>query len=229
MLSTQHTPAFCFLLYLASPGTVPAQSPQWTTPGGPIELPRLVINKLTLPQWHYGKTVQVDFDTGTVYIREGTNTKTMRPLLPGGRQQITKAGAISPDGAIVVLASGTAEDGRTSSFLMFHDSSGQLLRTVPTRPYAPFHVRYAPDGTLWAVGRVYDERFEAVPGHEMVRQYSGEGKLLRTALSASLFPPSRQHPGRTSALAVAGDRIAVLLETAGEGVRVGSNGRILGR
>lgn len=184
-----------------------------------------------LASWQNGLTVQVA-NSGVVqtFDDRGGRKHWITPAIPGAGWSRTRDAAVAPDGSIAIVGSAHSPQGATSAFLLLYDAAGKLTKAVRLRPFAPYTIRYAPDGTLWAVGREYDDNFVALPVHNMVRRYSSSGVLLGSYVSTSLFgDPRKQHPARKAFLATAGTRVAVLFDGAGEWVELDREGDIAGR
>jgi hypothetical protein len=123
----------------------------------------------------------------------------------------------------------TANGAGSVSTIVWIDPAGKIRSVVRTSPFAAFHVAFANDGTLWAVGRISNASFEDEPNHDILRQYDAEGRVLRTMLPSGGFSSDGKHPAYRSFLATSNDRIGLYCATANEWVELSLTGDVIGR
>jgi hypothetical protein len=133
------------------------------------------------------------------------------------------------DGCLVAAISLTGPSGGPSSALVWLHRDGTLRRLVHTSPFSAFRIVAAPDGAVWAAGRVHDAAFNEVPSHEILRRYDAEGRLTAALLTRDSLRPSRQHPAEEARLALGPDRIGFFSATAQEWVEASLTGVLAGR
>jgi hypothetical protein len=160
-----------------------------------------------VPKWERGRMLNVDLETATVFASNEYGQTTMQAhIWPAEASRVLVYDiAVSPGGTYAVNASAMDAAGASSAFLAWLDASGRIEKLVRTSPAAANALCFADDGTLWALMRVHDGKFEEVPDYDMLRQYDANGKLLRTALPRKVFP-SRDYPGDLSYMSAISDR-----------------------
>jgi WD40 repeat protein len=184
-----------------------------------------------VPRYKGGFVVAYDLDHVTVraFDRAGALVATGKLTLPGAVKVMVRDVAVAPGGDFVMTATAQDGSGRTASVIAWMDHGGSLLRVVRTSPFAPFQICFANDGTLWAVGRVHDDSFNDVPGHDIIRLYDPEGRMLKSLLPSDSFTPVRWHPAHDSFLVSGKDRMGFYSINAAEWVEMSLSGELLGR
>lgn len=198
---------------------VRSQAINWDFSGGPF------------PRYKGGNLVAYDSDQATlrVFDKSGVVEKTAKLTLPGAVRVMVGDLAVGPNGELVAAASAQDGEGHGTSVIAWMDRSGQLLRVVRTAPFAPFHIVFAKDGTLWAVGRVYDAERKNTPSHDIIRLYDQQGRLVKSLLPSDSFTKTRWHPARDSFLIAGADRMGLYSITATEWVEMSLAGAVLTR
>ena len=186
-----------------------------------------------IPRFENGLVLSFDRELQTVWAfnRDGRSVATVKITLPETERFSIKEAAVAPDGKLAVTGTAHGRDGKTTATIVWADRTGAVAKVVRTSPFTAFHIAFAGDGTLWAVGRVHDERLESQAGHDVMRQYGQDGRLRKTVLPDNTFPPaaSKRHPCYESFLVAGGDRIGLYCATANEWVELSAAGEILGR
>ena len=119
------------------------------------------------------------------------------------------------------------------------DLSGTLLRSFNTGRFAPAHLSFGQDHSLWALGWQYDEAnfSEDKQDYRILRKYSIDGKETGGYLPRSLFaagvPPGNEG-WQTRRITVTADRVGVEVISGKVGnqrewVELDLNGNVLGR
>jgi len=153
-----------------------------------------------------------------------------RPLqLPGASKVSITDVAVSSDGNIAVAASTMSSLGQAAGVITWLNSQGDLVRAVVTTPFAVRRVMFARDGTLWALGREHDARFNDVREFDLLRRYDSHGRFFQSALPRSVFPFNRISPSDDALLNIAGESITVLSITSSMWVTLSLDGRITGQ
>jgi len=133
-------------------------------------------------------------------------------------------------GVIAVAASAFSRDQqRVASVLIFVTVTGQIDRVVQTSPFASSRILFAPNGHLWAVGKVHDESFRELASHDILREYDEQGQLLRTALSTDSFKTPVSHPSAEALLVANRNRVGVYSQAVNEYIEVDLAGQVVGR
>lgn len=194
------------------------------------------MNNTNLPKWQNGHLLMWGlpplavlslFDRGGQLRRKTTIT------IPAAGELTLFNAAVSPGGSSVVSGMALNWEGTTAAFIAWISPSGEIDRVVRTTPFAPYRLCYADDETLWAFGRLLSDppgSREELP-HGVLRQYSRDGRLLRTALSRDSFPShARPHPATGGFLTVSKDVIGVYSVTEKQWVEVSARtGEVAGR
>ena len=149
--------------------------------------------------------------------------------LPGAAKVAISDIAVSSEGTIAVSASAYSASGQGSAVIAWLNPRGELIRVVVTNPFAARRVAFAPDGTLWAFGRVFDENLRDAAHYSLLQRYDSDGRWIKSALPRSSFPTGGGAPYTNCFLTVTGDRIAVVSVTASEWVELSLEGEVLGR
>jgi hypothetical protein len=213
--------AVCLLAYAASPPNLAGIERSETIPWDFGDQP--------IPRYKHGMLLAYDSDKQTIrWFPEGTNpSAALKVAVPGAAGISIRDISASPDGTLAAAATATDEAGNLAPVIVWI-KDGAVLRVVGTLPFAAFRIAFARDGTLWAVGRVYNPAtFEEVPGHLMLRQYDPAGVLLRTLLPRE--GAQRRHPAYQSFLVTATDRVGLYCVTGNEWIEISLWGDLLGR
>lgn len=166
-----------------------------------ITLERVTPNLTVVPRWENGLFVSFDFPDGkatpAVYTHDGNGKRRTTTLItiPGSRDVVLSDAAVSPAGEVVVAGDATAFDGRQAPFLMFIDRTGKPGALIRTSPWWPSQLCFAPDGTLWALGRESDENGAEKPSYNALRQYGRDGLLVKSMLARDMLGSNRR-PGQ---------------------------------
>jgi hypothetical protein len=180
-------------------------------------------------KWERGHMLNTDIETATVFASNEYGQTTMQARIwpEDATRVLVYHIAVSPSGAFVVDASVFKADGASASLLAWLDASGRIEKTVQTGPAAAMSLCFADDGTLWALMRVHDDKFEEISDYDMLRQYDANGKLIRTALPRKMFP-GRDYPGYLSHMSAIQDRIGIYAGGAQTWIEVSNAGEVLG-
>lgn len=145
------------------------------------------------------------------------------------RIQIRHA-AIAQDGTIAVTAALFGRQGEFVSSILWLDSNGHIQRVVRTSPFAAARLVFAPDGSLWAAGRLHDDKFETAPDHDILRKYDAKGAMCGSALPLrGLNTAVDKHPGTSALLMSSGTRLGVYVASTNEWFELDFDGNPLGR
>jgi hypothetical protein len=182
-----------------------------------------------IPKWERGHMLNVDMETATVYAANEYGQTTMQARIwPADAVRVLVYSiAISPNQTFAVEASAFNAAGESASLLAWLSASGKIERLVQLGPAAAMRLCFADDGTLWALVRVHDDKFEEVSSYDMLRQYDTNGKLIRTALPRKMFP-GRDYPGYLSDMSAITDRIGIYVAGAQTWIEISNGGDILG-
>lgn len=183
------------------------------------------------PRYKGGNLVAYDSDQTTlrVFDKSGTVERIAKLTLSGASRVMVGDVAVGPNGELVAAASVQDGEGVGTSIIAWMDRSGQLLRVVRTAPFTPFQIVFAKDGTLWAVGRVYDAERKNTRSHDIIRLYNQQGRLVNSLLPSDSFTQTRWHPARDSFLISGADRMGLYSVTAAEWVEMSFGGVVLTR
>src|SRR5215813_3778604 len=110
-----------------------------------------------LPRFGNGFTVFYDRETGTVssFNARGELQTDVSLSLPESSRVVIRDVTANSAGVIAVAASAFSRDQqRVASVLIFVTVTGQIDRVVQTSPFASSRILFAPNGHLWAVGKV---------------------------------------------------------------------------
>jgi hypothetical protein len=186
-----------------------------------------------IPAWSNGSFLAFDGNHGgapvlQVFDRGGQPLLLTTVAIPEATRVNLIVAARSPQGALAV--SGTAQDsqGAGANFIAWITTSGVISRVVRTTPFAAMDLAFAPDGTLWALGRELQHNATRPVATTMLRQYGTTCELLRTALPSETFVSQHPHPVVDALLAVSSDRVGVLSVMASQWAEVAFSGAVLG-
>ncbi len=164
-----------------------------------------------------------------VWTSDGKQRDAMRVSSPELNNIYIRDVAVSRSGALVVALSAMDRQGRAASFLGWFDEGGKLVRYVRTAPFSARSVVFAEDGSLWAGGWMLDEARNEVPDYDVLRHYSNDGQLLKTAAPRRLFAVKRTP--LYDGMLVAGDNghIWIVSQTARTALEFSQDGTLAGR
>jgi len=108
--------------------------------------------------------------------------------LPDAARMIVTDVAVSPKGTLAVAGTAFANDGSTSSYILWVDSANKITQMARTSPYAATRICFTGDEVLWAAGREYTPDFETKAGSDIIRRYAPDGRLLGSSLPRSAVP-----------------------------------------
>ncbi len=166
----------------------------------------------------------------TVFDSGGAPIRTARVRLAEAALDRVDGVAISSTGQLVASVLAYSSDGKLAEGVAWMDGAGNVEKFVRTTPFAPRELSFAPDGTLWVLGDVYDTTFtnQPVPPYDLLWRFDARGARMQTALPSTLFKSEGQ-VAVDAKLAVSSDRIGVLYEPRNEWVEVSPSGEITGR
>lgn len=184
-----------------------------------------------IPRYEGGLLVAWNSDGSNVraFDEIGAQVAAFRVSLPEATVLRVGDVAVTSSGQLILAVSAKNPEGQLASVLVWVDKSGKLLRAVRTSPFAAFQITSSADGCLWAAGRVYDAEFKEVPGHDILRKYDGEGRLVKSLLPRDSFRASHWHPARDSVLVAGVDRVGFYSMNASEWIEVRFSGEVSGR
>ena len=195
-------------------------------------LPRSFVNK-TFPKWENGLFLVHDNDNSgvaapNVFAYDSTGRLKMQAAVrfPDAVSVRVVALAGSPRG--IVVAAGRAFDasGTPGPFLAWIGGDGRIQRVVRTFPYAAYEVCFAPDGSVWTLGRDAHQEGAGEPPHDVLRRFSAEGHMVQSLLPRDGFAknagrhPLNPTPHGGAFLAAGRDRVVVFSTSAAEWVEV---------
>ena len=169
-----------------------------------------------------------DFTTVRWFDSNGTLLSQPQLSVPGISVLQVKDLASAPDGTIAVAARCSDQDGRTAFAIIWLQPGGNIIRVVKTDGFIPYHITFAPDGTLWAAGRGADSQLQEPATYDMLRTYDAAGQLLAGYLPRSAGPTSWV-PAADSFLAAMDGRIGLYSVPDNQWIEVAANGQFLGK
>lgn len=189
------------------------------------------IRNRPIPNFQNGFVISFDPSLADVWLldKSGNRVGSVRLTIPEAFVERVTWAAAAPDGHIAILASAATADGKFAPLIAWMDSSGRLDKIVRTNPFAAHRIVFADDGTLWAVGHLFNEQGTTdVPKHDVVWQFGSDGRLLRSFLPSDSF--SKRWPSTPSWLTASAGKIAVFFESTKEWAEIdSSSGKLLGR
>lgn len=212
-------------------GTLPAQT---LTVVREAPLDRTLANTLVVPKWDHGVLLTHETgDTGSsVYAFDRSGQLKFRtPIQPPQAVRIIVDDiAAAPDGTFAVAAGTFGPKGEMASVLAFLNTAGEVTRYVRLEPSTGvFNLCFAPDGTLWALVRVFDQSFKELAQYNMLRHFDASGRLVGSALPRSTFAAnSGRFPAEAGHLFASRDRIAVFAPEMGTWTELSLSGEITG-
>ncbi|MFN9262297.1 MAG: hypothetical protein ACK6DY_02240 [Acidobacteriota bacterium] len=166
------------------------------------------------------------WDTGSAAVRlfskEGFRIWSTEASIEGAvKTSITSMG-VWPDGTTVAGGGARTAAGALAGFLLWLSPDGSPIKTVRTSPFVPLHLKVAPNGKLWALGRILNppDAKTDLP-HQMLRSFSKDGLQDWTALSRENFA-KWPHPAVAAGMTISGDRVNIYLPSTGELIALSS-------
>jgi hypothetical protein len=124
--------------------------------------------------------------------RSGGEGPPIALVIPGASAVKVASVAQGPDGKSVVAGMAYDSSGKGGGFIAVVSADRSSMTTFQVFPYCPYSVRFAPDGTVWALGL---EMINANPnakaidqGHSLIRQYDQSGKQLAGYIPRNSLP-----------------------------------------
>lgn len=153
-----------------------------------------------VPKWESGVLLHLRYETKfadaspnfAAYRADGSALMKTRIWVPDAVVVYLHDATANLDGRIVVAGVAISPQGQRAGFWtpLRAGSEGLIVRTMPLEPE---RVRLASDGTLWLVGAQASSAAGPGPDHDVIRQYSSAGSMIRTMLARSSFPKG-PHP-----------------------------------
>src|SRR5579884_1742491 len=167
-------------------------------------------NGRTTPRYENGFIISCASTLGSIWVFDeaGVRVRDVRVVLPDADFERINSTAVSRDGRLVAAVTFYSADGKMAKGLAWIGSSGEITKVVRTSPFAVRQLSFADDGTLWALGDVYDDTFTNHPvgPYDLLWHFDSNGNRIGTALPVSSFE-TRHQVGSRSLLAVSADRI----------------------
>jgi hypothetical protein len=163
---------------------------------------RLVANKddidiqpLTghIPRWTGSRLVGCDDHQGGPILwtvdRQGNREDVALDVAGANYIQVWDV-ASGPDGALAAVGYAISGDSRLADFVAWisPDRTRQVLTQV--KPYVPYVVTVAPDGTIWTVGAARDDASRVDLHPNVLRHYTPSGQLLASTVVRGTRPTS---------------------------------------
>jgi hypothetical protein len=139
--------------------------------------------------------------------------------IPEGRHITVLGLAGATDGRIAVIGSVLSNDGGGTTFLALIASDRQSQTVVRLWPYVANVVTFAPDGTVWTIGRVRNG--EWVVADNVLKRFDSSGVLINTTqlftgedekLKGFPLPPPTTDMATLSCLRASKDRVGWLMK-----------------
>lgn len=124
--------------------------------------------------------------------------------LPDGLIETLMDYAIAPNGEIALIGGGYTRDGKLNTFIARIPADHKRQVVTPVWPYASLTVTFAPDESIWTIGRLKDQENTTVVAEPVLRRWDREGKLLG---SIKLTVRGR-NPIKASRITASNDRVA---------------------
>jgi len=189
------------------------------------------VRERPVPTFQNGFIVSYNQTVGDVWLfdKNGARTNNVRLAIPDASVMRVNDAAAAPDGRIAILATAATADGKAAPFIAWLNAAGGVDKVMRTTPFVPSWISFTQDGTLWAVGHLYNEQHtKDVPPHDVLWRFSGDGNLLQTFLPSTSF--SATWPSTQSRLTASGNTVAIYFEKTREWVEIdGSSGKVSGR
>ncbi len=145
--------------------------------------------------------------------RQG-NRKSVAFKIPGAGYIGVHDVAAGPDGSFSAVGLAISDDSRMSSFIAWiaPDMDRQVL--IQTSPYSPHVITVAPDGSVWTMGEMLNDRHRLVIPN-VLRHYSQSGQLLASTRveRVKMSGGGGYNVSGISTLMMSNDRIGWLTET----------------
>lgn len=174
------------------------------------------------PHWSGGGILVVEDNPSDapMIVRIGRNGHIERInfKIPEGRHITVIGLAGATDGRIAVIGSVLSNDGGGTTFLALIASDRQSQTVVRLWPYVANVVTFAPDGTVWTIGRVRNG--EWVAADNVLKRFDSSGVLINTTqlftgedekLKGFPLPPPTTDMAHLSRLRASKDRVGWLM------------------
>lgn len=134
------------------------------------------------------------------------------------------------DGSILVGGNAFSGDSRRAGFIALISPDRKRRTLIQTEPFRPEGVALAADGTIWAVGLVFDGKEGRQNTHNVIQRYDASGKMLSSMQvpKAKAFPNDPLIADANSDLMASKDRVGWLTNGC-EYVESSLDGTILAR
>jgi hypothetical protein len=140
--------------------------------------------------------------------------------------------AAAGDGTFAVSGSAYSTEGYGTVFIAMLDIAGRVTRLIRTETFAPLHIAFTDDGTLWAAGRrVTYPSPDRAPDHPIIQAYNKDGSVRFSRINVSTFQnnESKSHPVRMSFLATNGNHIVLFCVDYNEVLVLSQDGTLVER
>ncbi len=182
-----------------------------------------------LPSYQSGHVCSANSSMSAFWIDHVTDgTQVEQSIhLPDSFQHRVDAVAVSFDNRIAVSAGAVDRDGRVSSVLAWFGMDGSLTRVVRTWPFTAAEIGFTADGSLWAIGIEKLEDLTEKPVHDVLRQYSPDGNLVRSLLPRVGLSTASRHPIERALLLTSRHYAAVVSPNASSWTLVSAQGSVV--
>jgi hypothetical protein len=215
------------LLFWAATGMLAGQL---GTPNNTVTVLRN-FNGQPVPKWERGHVLSIDLAQPVVYAHDRTGREEFHTTIsiPGSSRVMIRDVAASANGGFAVGATAVSPDGAVAALLVLLDSGGHISKVIRTSPVAIKCLRYADNGTLWAVVREFDDQFRELPDHDMLRWYDPSGTLLGHVVNRQSISKDKHEPAPQPFLTTSPDRIGFYADRANIWTEVSLQGKVLGQ
>ncbi len=209
---------------------IPLQAAQLQAPERTENFPRGSLAHQPLPTYQAGymfssnqshTAIWVDHADGSL----GTALEKAPALPDSFRHDITGV-AVSFDSTIAVSGSAMDKEGRFASFIAWFGMDGSLIRVVRISPFGAWDIGFTADGSLWVFGLEKANMRDEKPVHDVLRQYSADGKLVRSFLPR-VAARDLSHPVYDGVLVTSRNYAAIVSTSAGKCALISTDGTIV--
>ena len=170
----------------------------------------------------------------TAFRQDATSPAALLRWTPGyGTGSIRDVSARPDHGTVTAILTGGGSENWTSSILSC-DAAGRVESQFQTNRYAVDHIAVDGAGDIWTLGVDHDAT-QHQAGYHILREYTPDGRLLRSALPRSMFAtplePAISVGGTVGItfLRVHSRNVAAYIAQTREWIEVGPEGQIVSR